>query len=127
MSFGRLRNRISAMWIFALSWGLMGLGMLILSVSTSVSAMALGAGVVGLGMGAAIPNYTAHLMAVVPASARGRASGLLTTAFFAGQFASPIVSGALVITFGLAGTFQAFAVFQIVLAMVLAGSRCRCS
>ncbi len=41
----------------------------------------------------------------VPASMRGRASGLLTTAFFLGQFASPLVSAPLVAWFGLAGTF----------------------
>jgi MFS family permease len=59
-------------------------------------------------------------MAAVPPSARGRASGLLTTAFFAGQFVSPIVSGASMSAFGLAGTFQAFALFQAALAMALA-------
>jgi MFS family permease len=127
LTFGRLRGRVSAMWIFALSWGVMSLGMLILSVASTVTAMAFGAAVVGLGMGPAIPNYTAHLMATVPPSARGRASGLLTTAFFAGQFVSPIVSAASISAFGLAGTFQAFALFQAALALVLAGMAIRMS
>ena len=54
-----------------------------------------------------MPNYTTWFMERVPATMRGRASGLLTTAFFLGQFASPLVSAPLVATFGLAGTFAA--------------------
>jgi MFS family permease len=65
----RLRGRVSAMWLFVLSWGAMSLGMLSLSFASTVAAMALGAVVVGLGMGPAIPNDIAHLMAAVPTSA----------------------------------------------------------
>ena len=120
LTFGRMRRRMSAMTIFALSWGVMGLGMLILSVAPTAPVMSLGTAIVGLGMGPAIPNYTSHLMSVVPAAARGRASGLLTTAFFGGQFASPLVSGLFVPTLGLAGTFQVLALFQLALALILA-------
>lgn len=125
LTYGRMRQRMSSLTIFALSWAVMGIGMVILSVAPTVTEMAIGAAVVGLGMGPAIPSSTVYLLAVVPASARGRASGLLTTAFFGGQFTSPLVSGLLMPTVGLAGAFRAFAVFQLALALLLAGAALR--
>lgn len=117
--YGRIRHRLSIMAVFALSWALMGLGMLILSTASSLPMMALGVATVGVGMGPSMPNYMTYWMAVVPPSLRGRASGLLTMAFFAGQFASPLVSAPLVGAFGLRGTFETLGLAQVALAVVL--------
>jgi MFS family permease len=118
--YGRFSQRLSATTIFAVSWALMGAGMLILSMALTVSGMAVGVVVVGFGLGPAMPGYTTYLMAVVPTTSRGRAAGLLTTAFFAGQFASPLISAPLVRELGLSGAFQALALSQLVLAAGLA-------
>jgi MFS family permease len=120
LAYGRIRQRMSAEAVFALSWALMGTGMFILSVAPNLPMMSLGAIVVGLGLGPAMPGVTSYLMAVVPAASRGRASGLLTTALFAGQFASPLVTAPLVETFGLPGTFLALSLSQFALASGLA-------
>lgn len=120
LAYARMRRRISATTIFALSWAVMGLGMLILAVAPNVVVAGLGGAVVGLGMGPAMPNSTASFMDVVPPAAHGRAAGLLTSAFFAGQFASPLVSAPLVGAFGLPGAFQALAFSQLALAGTLA-------
>jgi MFS family permease len=77
--------------------------------------------IAGLGMGISMPNYTTWFMARVPAAMRGRASGLLTTAFFLGQFASPLVSAPLVAVFGLAGTFAVVGGALVLLGAGLAG------
>jgi MFS family permease len=116
LAFGRIRLRLSALAVFALSWTLMGLGTLILAAAPNMIVMALGVIVVGLGLGPSMPNYTAYLMASVPSTSRGRASGLLTTAFFAGQFASPLVLAPMVGGLGLRGAFQAMGVLQLTLA-----------
>ena len=62
-----------------------------------------------------MPNYTTWFMARVPESQRGRASGLLTTAFFLGQFVSPLVSAPLVSAFGLSGAFGVLGLALVVL------------
>jgi MFS family permease len=107
LMYGRIRARLSAMTIFGLSFVLIGAGFLAHASATDWHGVLLGSLIAGLGMGISMPNYTTWFMARVPASMRGRASGLLTTAFFLGQFASPLVSAPLVATFGLAGTFAA--------------------
>ncbi|MFO1203609.1 MAG: MFS transporter [Tabrizicola sp.] len=107
LMYGRIRQRLSAMTIFGLSFLLIGLGFLSHAMASDWHGVLMGSLIAGLGMGISMPNYTTWFMARVPASMRGRASGLLTTAFFLGQFASPLVSAPLVAWFGLAGTFAA--------------------
>jgi MFS family permease len=119
LSYGRLRLHLTPMAIFALSFGLMGGGMLIIGLATGLPQVIIGTLIMGAGMGPAMPNYTTYLMAQVPPALRGRASGLLTTAFFAGQFVSPLVSAPLVARFGLSGAFEALAVSILVLATAL--------
>ena len=105
LMYGRIRARLSAMTIFGLSFFLIGLGFLAHATASDWRGVLLGSLIAGLGMGISMPNYTTWFMERVPASMRGRASGLLTTAFFLGQFASPLVSAPLVAWFGLPGTF----------------------
>jgi MFS family permease len=105
LMYGRIRQRLSAMTIFGLSFALIGAGFLCHAMASDWHGVLMGSLIAGLGMGISMPNYMTWFMARVPASMRGRASGLLTTAFFLGQFASPLVSAPLVAWFGLAGTF----------------------
>lgn len=119
LAYGWIRRRMPAVAIFAMSWALMGVGMLIVSRAPSLPVVAAGVIFVGLGLSPALPGYTAYLMNVVPPASRGRASGLLTIAFFAGQFASPIVSAPLVTAFGLSQTFFVVAMSQLAVAGAL--------
>ena len=105
LMYGRIRQRLSAMTVFGLSFVLIGAGFLAHATASNWHGVLLGSLIAGLGMGISMPNYTTWFMARVPATMRGRAAGLLTTAFFLGQFASPLVSAPLVAWFGLAGTF----------------------
>ncbi len=117
--YGRIRRVLSPLSVFAASFALMGAGMFVISQAGTLVAVIAGVVVCGIGMGPSIPNYSTYFMGFVPPSLRGRASGLLTTAFFAGQFASPLVSAPLVATWGLAGAFQALAVILAVIATCL--------
>ncbi|WP_176559390.1 MFS transporter [Rubellimicrobium roseum] len=116
LSYGRIRRHLGFMAIFALGWGVMALGMGIVALAGNAWVAALGVAVMGAGMGPSMPNYTTYWMATVPPQLRGRASGMLTTAFFAGQFASPLLTAPLVGPLGLQGTFAALAAAEAALA-----------
>lgn len=120
LAFSRIQKRMPAIAVFALSWGLMGTGTLVISAAPDLPMMAVGVVIVGIGLGPAFPSYTSYLMIAVPKVSRGRASGLMTTAFFAGQFASPIVVAPLVASFGLTGAFKTMSILQLALAAALA-------
>lgn len=119
LNYGRLRRSLGFMDIFALSWALMALGMGIIALAPNAGVAALGVAVLGLGMGPSLPNYTTYWMASVPPGLRGRAAGSLTTAFFAGQFASPLVTAPLAHALGLQGTFATLALAEWALALGL--------
>ncbi|MGL5010421.1 MAG: MFS transporter, partial [Paracoccaceae bacterium] len=121
LMYGRIRAYASAIAVFGWSYVLMGLGILIVALADGVGGMLVGALVMGAGMGPSMPNYTTYFMASVPPDLRGRASGLLTTAFFAGQFASPLISAPLVVQFGLEGAFEVLAAAIIVMGLGLLG------
>lgn len=120
LAYGRIRRHMSAMAVFALSYAGMGAGMLVIAFATGPWGVLAGTLLMGAGMGPAMPNYTTYFMATVPPEQRGRASGMLTTAFFAGQFASPLVSAPLVAAFGLPVTFDILAAALILLGAGLA-------
>ncbi len=121
--YGRIRQYMTPMAVFAFSFALMGLGLILMSQATGLAMIVAGVIVAGIGMGPSMPNYTTYLMATVPPQLRGRASGMLTTAFFAGQFVSPLATAPLVGAAGLSGAFAAVGVAVIALAgvIVLAG------
>ena len=119
LSYGRLRRHVSAMTVFAGSFGLMGAGLFLVGLSPGLPGVIAGIALTGLGMGPSMPNYSTYFMGFVPPGMRGRASGLLTTAFFAGQFASPLATAPLVSSFGLRGAFEAIGVALILLCLGL--------
>ena len=117
--YGRLRRQVSAMAVFAGSFGVMGAGLLLVGLSSGLPGVIAGIALAGVGMGPSMPNYTTYFMGFVPPQMRGRASGLLTTAFFAGQFASPLATAPLVAAFGAQGAFEAMGLTLIALCAVL--------
>jgi MFS family permease len=117
--YGRLRQHVSAMAVFAGSYGFMGAGLLLVGLSPNLFGVIAGIALTGVGMGPSMPNYSTYFMAFVPPGMRGRASGLLTTAFFAGQFASPLASAPLVAAFGLRGAFEAMGLMLVALCIGL--------
>lgn len=125
LAYGRIRRHLSAMAVFALSYGLLGIGLLLVGLSPNVAGVILGLMVCGLGMGPSMPNYTTYFMAATPPSQRGRASGMLTTAFFAGQFASPLATAPLVASFGTGGAFEAMGLVLVGLSAILTAAALR--
>lgn len=117
--YGRIRARFEPSQIAVAALLLMAAGYLTVSVSHSAPMVGFGILITGMGLGAIIPNQTVWLMAHVPENARGRASGLMTTFLFAGQFVSPFVSGALLVQTSLHGLFFWFALGAVVVATLL--------
>jgi MFS family permease len=124
LSYTRLRKRMAPPDVAALSCGLMWIGYCIVGLGSSLYAIIAGLTIAGCGFGLQFPNCMTWLMSCVPANFRGKASAALTSAMFAGQFASPFVYSPLVARFGSASTFllTAWACF-LVAATLFGGQR----
>lgn len=114
LSFGRIRIRMGNIPILGLTFGLMGVGYVIISLADSYGFILGGLAICGLGMGLMFPNLNVWLTTEVAQAIRGRAVGGLTTAVFLGQFLSPLLSQPMGIAFGLKATFLLAGVVLIV-------------
>ena len=65
------------------------------------------------------PNFAAWLANLAPAEARGRVIGGLSTAFFAGQFVSPVLAQPIVAAWSLGGVFTSGGVLAFVTGLIV--------
>ncbi|MBD2112873.1 MULTISPECIES: MFS transporter [Cyanophyceae] len=105
LSYQKLKARFTFTALYALAFGLMGTGYLVISQASSYGGVLVGLAIAGLGLGLFTPNMTVCLTSSTPAALRGRILGGLTTSFFFGQFISPLVSQPLSQQLGLAATY----------------------
>ena len=108
--YGKVRARVEPRAIATVALTLMAAGYAVISQAETLPIIMLGILVTGSGLGLVIPNQNLWLMTYVPDGARGRAAGLMTMLLFAGQFSSPLISGAMLGWLDLRGVFLAFAV-----------------
>jgi MFS family permease len=90
-SYSRVSRRVEPTGIFALTFGLMASGYLVIGLATHLSWVLVGLGLSGLGSGLLMPNSSIWLMQLAPPEAKGRVLGLFSSAIFLGQFASPLL------------------------------------
>jgi MFS family permease len=105
LGYQKLKARFSFAALYALAFGLMGVGYGAIAQAASYGVALVGLAIAGLGLGIFTPNMTVSLTAATPAALRGRILGGLTTSFFLGQFFSPLVSQPLSQRIGLAATY----------------------
>ena len=89
---GRLAKVMSRPLIVGLGLLLLGLGLVAVGVLGSYVAILLSLAVAGIGTGILQPTLIGLALDATSDGARGRISGLMTSAMFAGQFASPFLS-----------------------------------
>ena len=87
----KLIGRTRPSWLLLLAFVLAGSGGLLMAGADSHGLVSLAVFINGLGIGLMLPTLITRIMAQVDFSQRGRASGLFTSAIFAGEFVSPLV------------------------------------
>jgi MFS family permease len=117
--YHRLRNRLSFETIAAVAYLLMSSGYCLIGFASTLPGIAVGLVLSGIGFGMNAPNCSAWLLSKVPAGARGRALGALTTAIFLGQIASPFIYEPLVRLLGSADAFLTVASVSLLIALAI--------
>uniref|UniRef100_B8HZ82 Major facilitator superfamily MFS_1 n=1 Tax=Cyanothece sp. (strain PCC 7425 / ATCC 29141) TaxID=395961 RepID=B8HZ82_CYAP4 len=106
IAYKQIKARLSFVGIYAIAFLAMAVGYLVISVSPTYAMVLVGLAIAGAGLGLLMPNMNVCLTSVTPVSLRGRVLGGLTTAFFLGQFVSPILSPPLSSAVGLDVTYR---------------------
>ena len=92
LTYGRLRAHLSPETIFALLYGIGGVGFVLTGLSDSFAGTMVAMGIGEFSVGAFLPNINLAIISRASMGVRGRALGALTTMFFLGQFFSPVYS-----------------------------------
>ncbi|MGO1118999.1 MFS transporter [Rhodovibrionaceae bacterium A322] len=116
--FSRIKGVLGAAGLFALGYGLMAGGFALLPLGGQLWALLLAAGAIGAGFALVMPNFVSLVLHLAPASHRGLAGGVLTTAVFLGQFCSPFISIPAIAAWGFDGTYHSTAALLTLLALI---------
>lgn len=125
IAYKQIKMRLSFIAIYALAFLSMAVGYLVISFSSSYAMVLAGLAVAGVGLGLLTPNMNVCLTSITPISFRGRVLGGLTTAFFLGQFVSPILSQPVSSSLGLAVTYRLAAGVVFLMGIIALGLRWR--
>ncbi|SFW85263.1 MFS transporter [Amycolatopsis australiensis] len=117
LNFPRLRTRWSFPGLATGMFAAFAAGLVVIGLAGGLATAAIGMVVVGLGIGLQNPTVNGWVVASVAPGARTKALGLLTSALFLGQFASPLLAQPVIDAAGLGRTY----VFAGVLAALVAG------
>lgn len=106
ISYKQVKARLSFISIYTIAFLLMAVGYIVISLALTYNIVLVGLAIAGSGLGLLTPNMNVCLTSITPSNLRGRVLGGLTTAFFLGQFVSPILSQPLSGMMGLALTYR---------------------
>ena len=119
MQYAKIKARLSFAQIFAATFALFALGLLIISQASGIALLFFASVPIGMGFGLLFVNTNAWFLSKVPPSKRGKASGILTSSFFLGQFSSPILFEPIVSAYGIQRLFLIVSLIAFSIAFIL--------
>ena len=103
--YGRVQQAIGYVGVFALGYGAMALGFVLLALAATPLTWFVAAAAIGAGYALVSPGFVTLALGLAPLRRRGTAGGVLTASVFIGQFCSPLLSTPSVAAYGYEGLF----------------------
>ena len=119
MQYAKIKARLSFNTIYAVTFTLFSLGLFIISQASEIWQLFFATMPMGMGFGLLYVNTNAWFLSLVPPQKRGRASGVLTSSFFLGQFASPILLEPIASSYGIQKLFLFVSIFSLTVAFTI--------
>lgn len=119
MNYARIKKRLTYVQIFMITFMVFGIGLTILSQAENISQLYYSVFFMGIGFGLILTNINAWFLSTVSVKERGKASGILASSFFLGQFSSPLLFEPLVQKIGIQGLFLVVALGSFFISITL--------
>lgn len=119
MNYSKIKARLSFGSIFMVTFLFFAAGLMIISQAANLSQLYFSTFFMGVGFGLMLVNINAWFLSRVPPAIKGKASGILASSFFMGQFASPLLFEPVVKLLGIQGLFFNVALFSLALSFVI--------
>lgn len=117
--YAKLKGRFSYQQIYIITFIFFGIGLFIISQAHTVAQLFFSTAFIGIGFGLILVNTNSWFLSQVPAHKRGKASGVLASSFFLGQFSSPLLLEPIVKTYGIQGLFLVASTVAMMISLVL--------
>ena len=119
IQYAKIKKRLSYVKIYMFTFLLFALGLFLIARADSIAELFFATAPMGMAFGLLLVNTNAWFLSQVPPSKRGKASGILTSSFFLGQFASPILFEPIVSSYGIQGLFYSISALSVGIALTL--------
>lgn len=119
MQYSKIKARLGYLQIYAVTFIFFGTALLIMSQADSIAHLFYSTIFIGTAFSLLLVNTNAWFLSEVPPSKRGKASGILASSFFFGQFSSPLIFEPIVHLYGIQGLFLIIGLFSLLTALVL--------
>jgi MFS family permease len=119
MQYAKIKAKHSFAKIFMMTFVVFGLGLAIISQAHSIAQLYFSVVFMGIGFGLMMTNVNAWFQTTVSAKQRGKASGILASSFFLGQFSSPLLFEPIVASVGIQGLFLVISIVSLCVAMLI--------
>ena len=117
--YSRLKERFSYIQIYIFTFAIFSIGLFIISQANGIHQLFYSTLFIGMGFGLIFVNTNSWFLSKVPPHKRGKASGILASSFFLGQFSSPLIFQPIVDRYGIQGLFFIMSIVSISLSVVL--------
>ncbi len=119
--YAKIKAKLSYAQIYIVTFLLFGIGLFIISQAHTIKHLYYSTIFIGMGFGLILVNTNAWFLSQVPPHKRGQAGGILTSSFFLGQFASPILFEPIITYYGISGLFFIVSIISLLVSIVIFG------
>ncbi len=119
MQYAKIKKRFTYLQIYSATFLVFSLGLFIISQVHSIKELYFSTIFIGMAFGLLLVNTNAWFLSKVHASKRGKASGILASSFFLGQFSSPLIFEPIVSAYGIQVLFLLVGVVSLCISGVL--------
>jgi predicted MFS family arabinose efflux permease len=117
--YSKIKAIFSYTHIYIMTFSLFGVGLFIISIASNLSTLYYSTAFLGSAFGLLFVNTNAWFLSSVTKNQRGKASGILTSSFFLGQFSSPFIFQPIIEVYQIQGLFQIVSYFAIFISIAL--------
>ncbi|MFK5976587.1 MAG: MFS transporter [Sulfurovum sp.] len=119
--YAKIKAKLSYAQIYMVTFILFSVGLFIISQAHTIPHLFYSTMFIGMGFGLILVNTNAWFLSQVPPHKRGKAGGILTSSFFLGQFASPILFEPIVTRYGISGLFFIVSIISLSVSIMIFG------
>ena len=119
MFYTKIKAKFSYIQIYAITFALFSTGLYFISISADIKSLFFATAPMGMAFGLLLINTNSWFLSKIGNKNKGKASGILTSSLFFGQFASPIIFQPIVSMYDIQGLYFIISILSLFISVML--------